>query len=310
MRIGPGNANGRLPVWAWSTALVAAWVLVGLVGHDPWKADEAHTFGIVVEFLRHRDWVVPTLAGEPFMEKPPLFYVVSAGSAYLFGELLPLHDAARLATGFFVAIALLFLGPTARELYGRGYASATLLLFISCLGTFLRSHQIITDVALLAGLALGVYGLALARRTFWSTSAALGAGATVAFLAKGLLGPGLLGLTALLLPVYVSWRTRRYMAVLGVVAHAAAVPAATWMCALYARSPDLFREWLVVNNFGRFLGFTRIHGRTSAGAELDCGLGGRAPRRSQGIPPPLSKGRRARPGRSDISANSRRAIAT
>jgi 4-amino-4-deoxy-L-arabinose transferase-like glycosyltransferase len=153
------NGLDGVPVWAWATMLIAVWVLVGLVGHDPWKADEAHTFGIVVDFLRHRDWVVPTLAGEPFVEKPPLFYIVSAGSAYLFGGLLPLHDAARLATGFFVGIALLFLGLTARELYGRGFASGTLLIFVSCLGTFLRLHQIITDVALLAGLAAGVYGL-------------------------------------------------------------------------------------------------------------------------------------------------------
>jgi len=199
------------------------------------------------------------------MEKPPLFYVVSAGSAYLFGGILALHDAARLATGFFVGIALLFLGLTARELYGRGYASATLLIFVSCLGTFLRLHQMVPDVALLAGLAAGVYGLALARRTFWSASAALGAGATVAFLGKGLLGPGLLGLAALLLPIYGSWRTRRYMTVLGVAALGAAIPAAVWMCALYARSPDLFREWLITNNFGRFLGLTRIGPHTPPG---------------------------------------------
>src|SRR6266478_3034716 len=74
--IGVGSACGvaGLPAGVWVTALVAAWVLFGLVGHDPWKADEAHTFGVVLDYLRHRDWVVPTLAGEPFVEKPPLFY--------------------------------------------------------------------------------------------------------------------------------------------------------------------------------------------------------------------------------------------
>jgi hypothetical protein len=157
-RVGPSSAVVGLPAGLWVTMLVAAWVLFGLVGHDPWKADEAHTFGIVIDYLRHGDWVVPTLAGEPFVEKPPLFYIVSAASAHLFGGLLPLHDAARLATGFFVGIALLFLGLTARELYGRGYAAACVVIFISCLGTFVRLHQIITDVALLAGMAMGVYG--------------------------------------------------------------------------------------------------------------------------------------------------------
>ena len=257
-RVGPAYGVAGLPAGLWVTALVAAWVMFGLVGHDPWKADEAHTFGIVIDYLRHGDWVVPTLAGEPFVEKPPLFYIVSAASAYLFGGLLPLHDAARLATGFFVGIALLFLGLTARELYGRGYAAACVVIFISCLGTFVRLHQIITDVALLAGMALGVFGLTLARRSLWAAGVAIGTGAACAFFAKGLLGPGLLAVTSLLLPLFPAWRTRRYFAALGIAALIAMVPAAIWMYALFARAPELFHEWFVINNLGRFFGFTRI----------------------------------------------------
>ena len=247
-----------LPAIAWITVLVGAWILFGLVGHDPWKADEAHTFGVVVDQLHSGDWVVPTLAGEPFVEKPPLFYIASAASAFLFSGLLPLHDAARLATGLFVGITLLFLGLSARELYGRGYASASVLIFIGSLGTFVRLHQIVTDVALLAGMAIGIFGLALARRKFWSASAMLGVGAACAFLAKGLLGPGLLGLTALTLPMFAQWRSLRYLQVLGVAALIAIPPAGIWMYALYAQSPNLFNEWLVINNFGRFLGLTTI----------------------------------------------------
>ena len=255
-----GSACGvvGLPAGAWIPMLVMAWVLFGLVGHDPWKADEAYTFGIVVDLLRHGDWVVPTLAGESFVEKPPLFYIVSAAAAYLFGGLLPLHDAARLATGLFVGTALLFLGLTAREIYGRGHAAACVMIFISCLGTFVRLHQLITDVALLAGMAIGTFGLALARRRHWSAGLALGTGMACAFFAKGLLGPGLLALTSLLLLSFAPWRTWRYMSILSVAALIAIIPAAIWMYALHARSPELFREWLVVNNFGRFLGFTRI----------------------------------------------------
>lgn len=257
---GVGSISGvvGLPAGVWVFMLVAAWVLFGLVGHDPWKADEAYTFGIVVDYLRHGDWVVPTLAGESFVEKPPLFYLVSAAAAYLFGGLLPLHDAARLATGFFVATTLLFLGLSAREIYGRGHAAACVMIFISCLGTFVRLHQLITDVALLAGMAIGIFGLALARRQHWSAGVVLGAGIACAFFAKGLLGPGLLALTSVVLLSFAPWRTRRYMSILCVAALIAIIPAATWMYALHARSPELFRDWLVLNNLGRFLGFTRI----------------------------------------------------
>ena len=52
-----------------------------LVGHDPWKPDEAYTFGVVYELLQGGSWIVPTLAGEPFLDKPPLFYLTAAACA-------------------------------------------------------------------------------------------------------------------------------------------------------------------------------------------------------------------------------------
>jgi 4-amino-4-deoxy-L-arabinose transferase-like glycosyltransferase len=243
----------------WIVALASAWILFGLIGHDPWKADEAYTFGIVVDQLRTGDWVVPTLAGEPFVEKPPLIYLVAGGFVRLFQGILPAHDAARLAAGFFVAVSLLFLGLTAREIHGPGSGSVAVLILLGCLGGIGRMHQLIPDVALLAGVAIGMFGLALARSALWEAGIVLGVGTACAFLAKGLLGPGLLGVTALLLPVFFpAWRTQRYVAILGLAAVIAITPAAIWMHALFVRSPALFNEWLVTNNFGRFLGFVSI----------------------------------------------------
>ena len=238
--------------------LSSGWVLVGLIGHDPWKPDEAYTFGILLDFLKRGDWVVPSLAGEPFVEKPPLFFLVAAGFARVFAHALPLHDAARLATGFFVGATLLFLALTARELCGRGYGTVAVLVLIGCIGPVARLHQLITDVALVAGIAIGMYGLALARRSLWGGGTTLGIGLATAFLAKGLLGPAWLALTAIVLPAIPAWRTRRYVLTIGVAAVIAVVPVAIWMTALYARSPTLFAEWLITNNFGRFFGFTRI----------------------------------------------------
>jgi len=255
---GPTYRLPGLPSGGWLVVLVVAWVLFGLVGHDPWKPDEAHYFGVVLDFLQRGDWTVPTLAGEPFVEKPPFVYVVAGAFASLSGGALPLHDAARLATGLFVGIALLFLGLTGHELYGRGYGSAAVLVMIGCLGTVARLHQLITDVGLFAGIAIAMYGLALARREVWGAGVALGIGGAIAFLSKGLLGPGWLALTSLLLPYFRAWRTRRYVAALGVAALIAIIPATIWMSALYARSQTLFFEWFVSNNLGRFLGFTRL----------------------------------------------------
>ena len=49
--------------------LLAAWVLFGLFGHDPWKPDEAYTFGLVYHVVERGDWVVPTLAGQFVLEQ-------------------------------------------------------------------------------------------------------------------------------------------------------------------------------------------------------------------------------------------------
>src|SRR5690348_5217523 len=88
--------------------IIIAWVVFGLIGHDPWKPDEAYTWGLVNHILKSGDFVVPTLAGEPFMEKPPLYFISAAFSTQLFPWLAP-FDAARLVTGFYVALALFFL---------------------------------------------------------------------------------------------------------------------------------------------------------------------------------------------------------
>ncbi len=40
-----------------------AWLLPGLVGHDPWKTDEALALGAVAGMLRSGDWAIPLLAG-------------------------------------------------------------------------------------------------------------------------------------------------------------------------------------------------------------------------------------------------------
>jgi len=239
--------------------LCLAWILPGLVGHDPWKPDEAYSFGLVNHILKSGDWVVPTLAGEPFMEKPPLYYLTAAAFARVFSPALPLHDAARLASAFYMALALGFAGLAGRELFGKGCGWTTALVLIGSLGLLVRSHQMVTDVALFAGFAVALYGLALSLRRGVPGGLWLGTGVGIGFMSKGLLEPGVIGIVALLLPALSKpWRSRNY-AVSLLVAAAAVLPWLTlWPWALYQRSPQLFMDWLWTNNFGRFLGFSGL----------------------------------------------------
>ncbi|UGA36234.1 hypothetical protein JOS77_17380 [Chromobacterium haemolyticum] len=157
-----------------------------------------------------------------------------------------------------MALALAGTAVSAGALYGRRAAPWGALLLLGCLGLPMRAHQMITDTALLAGIAWGLAGLVLLRRRAWLGGALLGLGGAVAFLSKGLLGPGCLGLAALLLPLHPDYRSRRYAGGLLLAALIGLPLTALWGLNLYLRDPALFQLWFKVNNFGRFDGSAHL----------------------------------------------------
>jgi 4-amino-4-deoxy-L-arabinose transferase-like glycosyltransferase len=234
--------------------LCLAWVLPGLVAHDPWKPDEAYTFGIVYEMIRGGSWIAPTLAGEPFLKEPPLYYLTAAVSGMLLSPVMPLHDAARLATGAWVLLALLFCGLAARELNGPGAGALGIALLLGCFGLVVRSHQMVPQVASIAGFAMAYYGCARALRGpaggLW-----LGTGLGIVFLSQGIAEAVTVALIALVLPLVSStWRTRSYALALGAAAVAALPWLFVWPLLLHTYSPELFREWLQSETGARLAG--------------------------------------------------------
>ena len=234
--------------------LCTAWIAIGLIGHDPWKPDDATSFGIAYDMLRQGDWIVPQVAGTPAPERPPLVYAFSAATARLFEGFLPLHDGARVALGLCLATTLWLLALAGRELYGRTFRWLPVLLFIGCAGLWDRGHQISPDVGVLVADALAVYAFALALRRPVEGGALLGLAAGVAFLCRGPLGPALIGLTAALLPLFAPWRKRRYMGTIVVGLVVAAPLLAGWPVALYLRAPVLFAQWQDAASLSRFFG--------------------------------------------------------
>jgi 4-amino-4-deoxy-L-arabinose transferase-like glycosyltransferase len=246
------------PAKAWLLALLCfVWLATGLVGHDPWKPDEAYTFGLVYHILQSGDWLIPTLAGEVFLDKPPLFYITAAAFAKLFSPLLPLHDGARLASGFYVAIALLFTGLAGRELFGKDKGWAAAIILIGCLGMLVNAHLMSTDLGLLAGSAMMLYGYALSARSPLVAGLLLGTGIGIGFMCKGFIAPILFVLISTILLTFGTWRTRGYLTTLA-VAIVALMPWLTiWPFLLYQRSSELFLAWIWHENIGNWLSYAK-----------------------------------------------------
>src|SRR5437867_3804193 len=236
--------------------LCTAWILLGLFGHDPWKPDDATAFGSAFDMLRTGDWLVPQLAGIPLPDRAPLFYALAAAVAGMFGALMPLHDAARIAIAICLGLTLWLLALTGRELYGRSFRWLPVLVFVGCVGLWDRAHQLSPDIGLLAAHALALYALALALRRPALAGMLLGVAAGIAFLCKGFIGPALIATTALLLLLFATWRVRRYVLTLTLGVLTALPLLLSWPLALYLRDPGLFGQWADAQNVARFFGLT------------------------------------------------------
>jgi 4-amino-4-deoxy-L-arabinose transferase-like glycosyltransferase len=230
--------------WLWVLLLALAYILPGLTGHPPWTQGEARTFGVIDHMVNTGDLVVPTLDSVPLLERPPGYALSAAGAVGLSGDWLTRHDAARLATGVYLALIFVFTGLLGRRAWGPGFGNMAVLALIGSLGLLAQGHLMSPDVALAASMAMGLYGLLLASTSVVWGALWLGTGAGLGFLAQGLAGPAVLGITALVLPLFFGdWRNPRYLRALLVACVIAAPWLLAWPAALYLRDPGLVRLW-------------------------------------------------------------------
>jgi 4-amino-4-deoxy-L-arabinose transferase-like glycosyltransferase len=228
--------------------LLLAYLLPGLIGHDPWKTEDAIGIGIVHQMLEHGRWIVPYLAGEPYLEDGPLHYWAAALTAKLFGLVLAPHDGARLASGVMMAAVIAFVHLAGRELYGRIEGISAVLTLLGCLGLLVHAHETLGEISMLAGQALAWYGIALAPRKPHRAGWLLGAGLVVAALSKGVPSVAAPITVALAMPLVSSaWRRREYLATLIPALLMPLVLCGGWLAFAESRSGGLALAWWSAN---------------------------------------------------------------
>ncbi|MEO8936874.1 MAG: glycosyltransferase [Burkholderiaceae bacterium] len=180
------SATLKLPRWA-LVLLCLLYILPGLIGRDPWKSEDASAFGTMWTMATGAgyggitDWLLPNVAGAPVVGSGPLMYWVGAVCIYAFGNVLGADLAGRMATVFFFFVAvtgiwyatyligrraaaqpatLAFGGQPDPRDYGRVLADGALLILLASVGLLIRAHESSSDVAMLAMLAVALYGMA------------------------------------------------------------------------------------------------------------------------------------------------------
>lgn len=254
------------PLWArvsWLLlALLAAYVClfhgltaIGLVGPD-----EPRYAAISRAMSNGQDWVTPRLNGEPWLEKPILFYWAAASAYRLVGDS---ELAARLPSAVSAAATGLMLGWLGWKLYGTTTASIVLLLFPTTVSAFAFARGATTDMLFAALLALAMATAAgllfdtTDRARAWQVG--FGTALGLAVLAKG---PAALVLAAGSLALWaIMSRNVRRLTVLAqpLTWLSLVVVSVPWYVMSAMRNPEFVEVFLIRHNIDRFLTPTFQH---------------------------------------------------
>src|SRR5471032_573889 len=175
----PAAATLALPRWA-LFALGLLYILPGLIGREPWKNDDAASFGIMWTMAHGglNDWLWPNIAGMSMTEEGPLAFWLGAIFLKIFSWLDGEVFGARMSTIGIFAIGTLSVWYTAFNLgrrsdaqplrlafggqpepndFGRTLADAAVLIYLGCLGLLQHSHETTSEALNVALTALLLY---------------------------------------------------------------------------------------------------------------------------------------------------------
>jgi 4-amino-4-deoxy-L-arabinose transferase-like glycosyltransferase len=239
--------------------LALAFIAPGLAGHDPWKSFDAIGLEIAHQMHVSGDWVVPRVAGEPWLDDAPLYHWMALASGKLFGWAIQFHNGARLASGLCMLLAVWFLHRVA--------GAAAPLLLLGSIGLFVHAHEAVPDLAGLAAICAAYAVLPRAHERPLLKGAAFGAALGLAALGSGWILPAAL-LVAVLAAhaVCAPWRSARALPFLAATVVAALLVAGSWPLALSLRAPELVNPWwyLATHTRGEFLNNLRYFAVTAS----------------------------------------------
>ncbi len=232
--------------------------LSGILSRHLWKPDEPRVAEIGREMWLNRQFVLPTLNREPFLEKPPLYWWVMSASYELFGVS---DGSARLPSALFGFLTLLFTYLIGKRVGGEKTGMFAALILATLTEFSIITHRCLVDNALIFFVTMGYYGFfagytASTPRGKWMGYELMAVTSGLAFLSKGLVGPGLIVAPPLLvLLLYRDFKElRRVLPMTGVGTLIFILIVTPWIIGLYQTGGwHSIREYLLQNTLGRIL---------------------------------------------------------
>ena len=216
----------------------------GLVG-----ADEPRYAQVAREMLQRRDWITPVLGGQPWLEKPPLYYWQAMLAYSLYG----VSDAAARAPSALNATLLVIAVYLFLRRFGSGVELDGALITASCAGVIGYARAAGTDMALASA-----FSSAMLSWWGWRESgkraylAAFYLFMALGTLAKGPVAPFL----AALVIVFYAAAVREFRTIVqtlwppGIAIFCAiSLP---WYFTVQMRNPEFFRVFFLQHNLERF----------------------------------------------------------
>lgn len=242
--------------------LVAAAYVLPLVLPVPlMEDDEGLHAAIAIEMVERGDWTVPRLLGEPFRDKPILYFWMQTASLAAFGA----SEFAVRLPGTLMALAAI--GATfwlGRTLFGRVVAAWGAVVYGTMLLPYAVSLAPLHDLVMvpLVALAFGAFwrlhhATSIRARAGWTLAAGLVLGLSI--LGKGLTGVGLVGVGMVAWMVWT--RTWSFALVTGaaVALGIGALIAWPWYAAMEQASPGYLTYFFLQRHVEGVAGDTQRH---------------------------------------------------
>ena len=216
----------------------------GLVG-----ADEPRYAQVAREMLERREWITPVLGGQPWLEKPPLYYWQAMLAYSLYG----VSDAAARVPSAFDATVLVIAVYVFLRRFRPGVELDGALITASCAGVIGYARAAGTDMALASTFSIAMLAwwgwresdkrIYLAAFYFFVALGTLAKGPVAPFLAALIIGLYAVAARELRMVVKTLWLP-------GIALYCAiSLP---WYFAVQLRNPEFFHIFFLQHNLERF----------------------------------------------------------